>query len=96
MPTTDPEWRTPKGSRPTDVNDSTLENQPFSFVQTRSGLVRIAYRGRVVTTLANREAARFLTRVGAASPAEQQLAMAKATGHFKHGNERAAKMKTSQ
>jgi hypothetical protein len=50
--------------------------------------VRIAYRGKVVTTLAGKEAARFLSRVAGADAAQAQLVMAKATGNFKRGNER--------
>jgi hypothetical protein len=60
----------------------------FSFRAHKDGTVRIAYRGKVVTTLAGKEASRFLARVAGAQPDQVQMAMAKATGNFKRGNER--------
>ena len=60
----------------------------FSSRAHKDGTVRIAYRGRVVTTLAGNDAARFLSRVAGADTAQAQLVMAKATGNFKRGNER--------
>lgn len=64
------------------------EPEGFSYTTTKDRRVRIAWRGRVVTTLAGAAAARFLARVEGASPGAVQHAMARATGHFKHGNER--------
>ena len=68
-----------------------LAAEPFAFRVTKSGLVQISYSGKVVTTLAGREANRFIARTNNADAYECQLAMAKATGHFKRGNERLAK-----
>ena len=66
-----------------------VSEEPFSFTSTADGRVRIAFRGRVVTTLAGTKAARFMDRAdGAGEEALQQL-MARATGNFRHGNERA-------
>lgn len=62
----------------------------FSYSTTKQGDVRIAFEGRVVTHLKGKEATRFLNRVAHADEAAQQLAMAKATGNFKRGNERLA------
>ena len=67
-----------------------LDDEPFEYRATKDGRVRIAFRGRLVTTLAGPAAERFLARAqatGAEAEALQQL-MARATGHFKHGNER--------
>lgn len=64
---------------------------PFSYEASRSGLVRIFYRNRVVTTLRGREGERFLARVEDASQESAQLLMAKVTGHFKHGTEKTAR-----
>jgi hypothetical protein len=69
-----------------------LARQPFSFTATRNGLVRIAFEGKVVTTLAGIAASRFLAKIESATPADRQLTMAKATGHFRHGTERTAKL----
>lgn len=60
----------------------------FNYRAHKDGTVRIAWHGRVVTTLAGKEAARFLARVKGADPAAARMAMAKATGNFKRGNER--------
>ena len=65
-----------------------LEDEPFSFRQTKNGLVQLFYGTELVTTLAGKQAQQFLARSeGLDMPALQQL-MARATGHFKHGNER--------
>ncbi len=65
-----------------------LSEERFTFRHTKQGVVQISFEGRVVTTLAGKTALRFLNRVESCSPRDQQLAMAKATGHFKHGNEK--------
>ena len=72
-------------------NIDPLIDEPFGFRETRDGLALISFRGKLVTTLAGKAAERFLNKAHAASPRDQQLLMAKATGHFKHGNERAGK-----
>ena len=70
-----------------------LSDKPFSFRQTKGGLVRIAFQGKVVTTLSGKDAAKFMSRADASNPEALQLLMAKATGHFKHGTERVSKEK---
>jgi hypothetical protein len=60
----------------------------FSWRATKEGRVRIAWRGRVVTTLTGAPAQRFLREVEAADEDGEQLLMARATGNFKRGNER--------
>jgi hypothetical protein len=67
---------------------SGLNEGVFSYRAHKDGTVRIAWRSKVVTTLAGKEAARFLARVDGADEEQAQVAMAKATGNFKHGNER--------
>ena len=63
-------------------------NEPFSYLSTKNGLVQISYNGRTVTTLSGREGIRFLSKVESGDRKTAQLAMAKATGNFKHGTER--------
>lgn len=70
------------------IDESAVDRDVFSFRAHKDGTVRIAYQGKVVTTLAGKEATRFLTRVDGAGSAQAQLAMAKVTGNFKRGNER--------
>lgn len=66
-----------------------LEDRPFSYQPSKDGTVRISYNNRVVTTLKGKDATKFLAKVERSEAVDQQLQMAKATGHFKHGNERA-------
>jgi hypothetical protein len=60
----------------------------FDYRTTKDGKVFISHEGRAVTTLRGGDAVRFLDRVRAGGEDEAQLAMAKATGNFKRGNER--------
>jgi hypothetical protein len=60
----------------------------FAWSATQDGRVRISHHGRMVTTLAGTQAQRFLARADGASDAEAQRLMARATGNYKHGNER--------
>jgi hypothetical protein len=63
--------------------------RPFEFRERAGGSVSISHAGRVVTTLRGERAARFLARAERADPAARQQLMARATGNFKRGNERA-------
>lgn len=72
---------------PTDSRGR-LDAEPFTYQLTKDGAVRIAHEGRVVTVLTGKPAARLMTIVSSAEPREVQLALAKATGNFKRGNER--------
>ena len=66
-------------------------NEPFSFISTKSGLVQISFNGKTITNLKGKAASRFLMKVDFGDKNNAQLAMAKATGHFKHGNEQVSK-----
>ena len=68
-----------------------LAEEPFSFRQTKAGDVFISWNGKTVTTLKGKAATTFLTKIANLDYENAQLLMAKATGHFKHGNERSAK-----
>jgi hypothetical protein len=71
--------------------DDLLSDEPFSYRATKNGLVQISYKGKLVTTLGERDSSRFLAKVSSGDSSSAQLAMAKATGHFKHGSERVGK-----
>jgi hypothetical protein len=73
--------------RPVDQRGR-LEVEPFGYVITKAGLIRISYEGRVVATVAGDQADRLALRLANAEPAQVQLLLAKITGNFKHGNER--------
>jgi len=68
-----------------------LAEEPFSFRRTKAGDVFISWDGKTVTTLKGKLAAAFLVKIADLDDEKAQLLMAKATGHFKHGNERSAK-----
>lgn len=62
----------------------------FSFVAARGGDVTIVRDGRAVTVLRGASAQRFLAAAAGASVAGRQQLMARATGNYRRGNERAA------
>jgi hypothetical protein len=67
-----------------------LEDEPFGHRVTKDGRVLVSFQGRQVTVVAGRRAERLAGELAAAGgdAAQVQLLLAKATGHFKHGNER--------
>jgi hypothetical protein len=62
----------------------------FSF-RTRGREVVISHRGRHATTLRDDAAASFLAAVKGVADEEAQEIMARATGNYRRGNERAAR-----
>ncbi len=60
----------------------------FSFRRSKSGTVSISFLGKPVTTLRGKAADKFADRIEGASKEQAQQLMARATGNFKHGNER--------
>ena len=65
-----------------------LVDDPFDYQVTKSGLVRISRGGRVVVTVAGREADRLAAALERADERGAQLLLAKATGNYRRGNER--------
>jgi hypothetical protein len=65
-----------------------LSEEVFSYRAAKNGTVFISWQGRTVTTLRGAAAERFLAKIEGLEQKDAQLVMAKATGHFKHGNER--------
>jgi len=65
-----------------------LDEMPFAYRASKDGRVFISWNNQQVTTLAGKDAERFLAKIQTAEAKRAQLIMAKATGHFKHGNER--------
>ena len=60
----------------------------FDYRATKDGKVLTTWYGKQVTILRGQAAQKFLSRVDGVDERSVQLAMAKVTGHFKHGNER--------
>ncbi len=65
-----------------------LSSNPYTW-QELKGEIKISWKGKVVTVLRKDSAVRFLERISNATIEEAQLIMAKVTGNFKRGNERA-------
>ena len=77
---------------PTDQRGK-LTEEIFAYKATKDQKVFISWHGKAITTLSGDRARRFLADMDGADRFEAQLIMAKATGHFKHGNERASKQR---
>ena len=65
-----------------------LESDPFEWRATRDGGVRVSRGGREVTVIGGRDAQRLVAKLERASAEEAQHLLARATGHYRHGNER--------
>lgn len=63
----------------------------FTFRVRKNGDVEILHHGRLATTLRNAAAVTFLNEMSAESDPDAQELMARLTGNYKHGNERAAR-----
>jgi hypothetical protein len=66
-----------------------LDDLPFSYRENKNGSVFIFWRGHRADTLTGKQARSFLSRIGGLDDHGRQLVMAKITGNFKRGNERA-------
>jgi hypothetical protein len=67
-----------------------LDDDVFEYRETKDSTVHISWYGKRVMTLKGPQARKFLAKIADLEGKEAQLAMAKITGNFKHGNERAA------
>ncbi len=65
-----------------------LNEEVFTYKITKAKIVFISWHGKQVTTLSGNKAEDFIADIKDAEGKEAQLIMAKATGHFKHGNEK--------
>lgn len=65
-----------------------LDNEVFSYRESKDGLVFVQWHGKLVMTLRGQGAKRFLARIAGLDGKAVQLEMARVTGNFKHGNER--------
>ncbi|GGJ45524.1 hypothetical protein [Deinococcus roseus] len=65
-----------------------LEEQPFSYKAHADGKLFVYYGGKHVRTYKDKEAEKLLKQLDAATPAQEQLLLARITGNFKRGNEK--------
>ena len=68
-----------------------LQQEPFGYRRLKNGTVFLEYHGRTVKTLSGDAARKFIASIEGLDGLEAQLVMAKLTGNFKRGNERAGK-----
>lgn len=64
-----------------------LEDDPFEYQVTKSGVFLIRRGGRTIMELGGKKAAALIPKLGRDDNADQQL-VARATGNYRHGNER--------
>jgi hypothetical protein len=65
-----------------------LDETVFTYRATKDGKLFISWQGNIVTTLSGDRARKLLQQIEDAEHKHVQLALAKATGHFQHGDER--------
>jgi hypothetical protein len=65
-----------------------LETQPFDFQVTKDNRVLIYWDKRIIMTLKGEAAKKLIVKLDGADETATQLALAKVTGHFKHGHEK--------
>ncbi|QGQ97644.1 hypothetical protein EHS13_23515 [Paenibacillus psychroresistens] len=65
-----------------------LDEEVFTYEVTKDLKVFIYWKGKRITILSGKLSDKFISKIQLASPKEAQLIMAKATGNFKHGNEK--------
>ncbi|MCC6612769.1 MAG: hypothetical protein IT320_04775 [Anaerolineae bacterium] len=65
-----------------------LDDDVFAYQVTKDGRVRLFWHERLVKTLAGDDARKLLSKLDGLDGHDLQLALAKATGNFKRGNER--------
>ena len=70
------------------MGDSSTEHD-FDFALTKDGSVRISRGGRHVHTVGGRDARRLGDKLARADAVQAQQLLARATGQYKFGNERA-------
>ncbi len=74
------------------TGDDALAADPYDWQATQAGHVLVFRGGRRVDTVGGKEAARLLARLeqadDAGDDARVQHLLARATGHYRHGNER--------
>lgn len=65
-----------------------LSEEPFSYKVTKDNKLHISYNGKMIMIIKDKRADDLINKLMSANSFEQQLILAKATGNFKHGNER--------
>ena len=64
------------------------QSDPFDYRVTGGEQVIVARGGRTIVTIRGAAAAKLITSLASAGERGAQMLLAKATGNYKHGNER--------
>lgn len=64
-----------------------LDDEPFDYRITKSGMLIIVRNGRTVMELGGKKAAALIPKLGRSQESDQQL-LARVTGNYRRGNER--------
>lgn len=70
-----------------------LSEEVFTYKKTKDNKIFIYWKGKQVTILTGKASEKFLKSIEGKNHLETQLVLAKATGNFKHGNEKDNKLK---
>lgn len=65
-----------------------FDRDVFTYRTTKDGKVLISTDGKLVTTVAGKPAQQLMLKLQSADRLQIQHLLARATGNFKHGNER--------
>jgi hypothetical protein len=65
-----------------------FDEEVFTYSVSKDKKVFIAWYGKQVMIIKDKESEKFLAKIANANELEAQLIMAKITGNFKHGNEK--------
>jgi hypothetical protein len=71
-----------------DRRNILLEEQPFSYKIIKGDKALISFYGKTIKTIVGKEYNKLIKVIQSANNYEIQLFLAKATGQFKHGNEK--------
>lgn len=67
-----------------------LGDDPFDWFVTKSGELRVSRGGQLVQVLGGASAAKVIRALERTDDDGAQLVLARSTGHYRHGNERAS------
>jgi len=65
-----------------------LKDNPFDYQVMKNKKIRIFWENREIMILNEKDSTKLLRKIEGKAEFEVQLALAKVTGNFKHGNER--------
>ena len=71
-----------------DQRDILFREKPFSYKLIKDNKAQISYKGKYISVLVGKDYNKLLRVISFDNIYELQLYLAKATGQFKHGNEK--------